>query len=501
MSSKETARTDSSATAVFDLASSLPIEFRADIQLTALEHRQVIHTKVRSQALETLFTDARSAQYPTKLVDITGNYYMRSKPLDRAMSGLLLDGLSIQLRVVRLLQETHRERARELFAQIQIPTPLRAGCESATVPDVSQYYAVLKLVLTKPVQGSTDSDPLEKAILDLSSPVQLGPAAFLLAEAPLDKGSLETLAYMYSDRLRKITATDRELSYIEAKLSSTNPKTAVYLKGVRNSQSVSNGVMRLAIRLGAKSPAATALFAAYRDFLMRSAANGSCGDITTDRFALQEGYNALIAEFAEGGRKLTQADLTGPSLQVSARVDQIPNGAEISRGLLTKLEAFRDIEKKTGQRNSAVTSGWESDASEFLDRIEAIDTDHATCHACAFYVKVELLTSLFDLTPEGSTRTRILTRLLSFLSDDEFKDQSRIEWLYKFKLLLNLSRVPSKADADRLEQLQRTKTLFFLPGKRDDIIRAIKVHNDPVMSIYLLADRVFGYAYDMPPYY
>ncbi|HWR13596.1 MAG TPA: hypothetical protein VN577_02115 [Terriglobales bacterium] len=487
-------------------ADSLPIEYRADIQLDVLESNPNIPAKIASSTLERLYQDARTAQYPFKLADITGDHFSRSRKLEQALT-LSLDTLSIQARVITIMFRVNPARARQMLQDLRIDVP-STGCESPTIPDIWPFYYIAAKVRTdasrKLMEIRAASNLIDNQIATTTSSVQLAPLAILIFDTVKDPDELRRLTSLYSQKLRDMVATDRELGFIENASVAADPKLQRRLRLVQTRTTLSNAIASLA----ARSPAdgTTELLNAYRAFLIGSGGQPACADITSDRNKIAATFNQLLSRFpsqANAVRAIGPEELRSKSSGKSAVVELIPNAAELSRGATYKLSELQRANAYPASEdgNPLAFDGWESDVNEALSHIGAAHED-STCSACSFYQKQELLMVLFDLTPNGATRERVLDYLLAFMSQTSLRQDSRVEWLYKFKLLLNLSRTASAEDAKRLRNLQdEGKRLLFLPAEdKNQILDAIRRQNDVIMLQYLNADRVLKKKYEMPPY-
>jgi len=122
-------------------AESLPIEFRADIQLNAIESGNMPNGKTTEKTLERLFDSAGSAQvhYKQKVADLRANTLTRETIVVQTLN---LDSLNIRIRIIKAMLPMDRSKAqRELEeTHLQIPT---VRCKSPLIPDVSEYYAQL----------------------------------------------------------------------------------------------------------------------------------------------------------------------------------------------------------------------------------------------------------------------------------------------------------------------------------------------------------------------
>lgn len=472
---------------IVDWAEGLPVEYRADIQLNSIESGNIRRGRWAVQVLERLFRDASTARYTYKQKDITGNANTRSRKLDFAFS-LNLDTLSIRTRTVRAMVPLRPAEARQLLEEIRLEIP-SCPCTSAMVYDVSDFYAALDAVVSHTFSGTEKENGdhatlLASHIRSMSSAIQLAPMAGLIARTQLNKGQLELLTSEYARALQRVQASDRELASIE------------------RDQSLSKAIRLLAARNVGQALPVTPLVKAYRTFLIRSARPARCADIATDRNMIVEGFNQLRQEYAsdETLNVLGVDDLKPARTAESAQVELVAEPTEF-RGLLRRLMARRQIEARK-QSEELNFAGWESDVSEFLQKVDALDPSRGKCHACVFHEKADLLFVFFDFTPSGGLKERILDRLVRFLSIDKMQDEGPLEWLFRVKLLLNLSRKPSDEQLKRIAELERQgKLLTMLPSDAGiKILEAMKRSDNYVMYLYATADELLKNEFALPPF-
>jgi hypothetical protein len=162
---------------------------------------------------------------------------------------------------------------------------------------------------------------------------------------------------------------------------------------------------------------------------------------------------------------------------------------------LMALQDARDVDK-----NLYFPSA-ESDALQFLDKIDAIDTSGAQCHACVFHEKADFYFTLIDFAPSIAIKERVANHLVQFLAADSMEQQSPMEWLFRVKLLLNLTRYPDDSQVRKIEELaRRGLRLTMLPSDaRLEILKAMRLKGNEVMSVYVAADRALYNKYVLPP--
>ena len=486
---REQKREAERARALVEGVTRLPFEYRADIQLTAIESGRTRSPQWEEKMLDALFRDAGQAQYPYKERDATGNRDARSMSLEGAF-GLNLDGLSVRLRVIRAMLKRDPKKARRLLNEIRLGIP-SSPCSSTMVYDVSDYYKVWTEVSARQdkKQEKVQADEallLQQHFWALTSPVQLTPLAHLITGTERPHDELNSLAYLFAQQLYRLQATDRELAFIDGK------------------QELTNAIRQIMEKSGKLAPAIVELVRAYRDFLVRSTTPVHCADITADRAHLLLQLNRMLEDFAHGSgiAALNKQDLEASKTGDSAQVELIPDAGKISSGLLGRISKVLNVASAID--SSPYPGNWEADADEMLQRIVALDTSNGPCRICLFYEKESLFFFLFALIPGGTTKEQILEHYISFLADDPAQMDSPIEWLFRFKILLNTSRKPSKEQLENIAKFQKGRKLADLPGGPSEMssrmLEIFKQQKNEIIQAYLMADGTLKIPYALPPY-
>jgi hypothetical protein len=473
---------------LLEWAESLPIEFRADIQLNAIESGRV-GQKQAAEILERLFRDAGGARYPYKQTELVRRSGTRQRKLATAFS-LNLDALSIRGRIIRALLSINPERAHSLLEDVRLeiaPVP----CTSAMVPDVGEFYGVVAAVLGRSpaaTDGERDQSValLEGQLRQITSPVQLAPVADLLARAELNPRQMVWLTSLYADVLSRISTTDRELAAVEQQ------------------RGLSSAIGRLAARHAEQALHVLPLLHAYRAFVMRAARAEQCGDITVDREKLAESFNHLREGFGNQQtlRQLQAEELKPERVGGVAVVDTMADREDFVT-LLDRVMTRREIAlRKPTESPELESAGWESDVAQFLTKIDGLDPLRADCRSCIFHEKADLFFIFFDFTPVGHFKQRILMGLADFLANSTMQDEAPLEWLIRVKLLLNLSRKPTEEQLTRIRELERQgKVLTMLPSEAAaQIAETMKTSGNYVLYVYVVADEILGNEYILPPF-
>jgi hypothetical protein len=125
--------------ALVSAADSLPIEFRADLQLNAIESGNLPPSELFQNVLERLFDSASELKSPYPFV--TGNLTQNSfqRELVWALQLTKLDTLEVRLRVIAPMSIINRRLASQELDSIRFDIP-KSACSAALVPDLSVYY-------------------------------------------------------------------------------------------------------------------------------------------------------------------------------------------------------------------------------------------------------------------------------------------------------------------------------------------------------------------------
>jgi hypothetical protein len=471
-------------------AESLPFEFRADIQLTAIESGNMPNGKAAEKTLERLFDSTGSAQvqYKQKVADPKANTLARETIVVQTLN---LDSLSIRTRIIRAMLSMDRIKAQRELEEMRFQIPA-AGCKSPLIPDVSGYYAELPSLASRVFPSDekgrrAQSVWIKDNIENISSAVQLAPMAKLLAEIEFDVGRFGDSLAAYMNVLQRLRATDREMAAIE------------------NEHTLGNAMRLLVTRALNETSSAGPLLSAYRTFLLRSAAEAPCADVTANWNNVVQAFDQLRRDYDPDGAVET-IDLSGlvrPSRQDDhAEVKYLPDSSAIG-GLLSTVYALKQREIDLGGSNKQPdTEGWQEDLAEFLKQIDAYDPSKAKCEDCAYYDKAKLLLLFFDLAPTGTYKDQILDRLVSVLAHDPMQVNAPLEWAFQVKLLLNMSRKTSKEQAKQIERLQsKGQVLTMLPSAAGPkILASMKQSNNYVLYFYAVADELLQNQFVSPPY-
>jgi hypothetical protein len=457
-------------------ADSLPVEFRADIELTAIESGKLPESK-SAQMLERLLTAADQAtyQYPLKPIRMDIRTLESELPLALMMNSV--DGLAIRTRVIRAtLSRNHAKALREIRElQLHIPP---SSCLAGSVPDLTNSYRDLAVLANKAFSLSERNEAayfswLEDQIRLMNSVVQGGPLADLVSRVQVPKDERQRLFSLYASSLERLRATDRELAAIE------------------NDGTFSVAVRQLAEQMKSGGLSTDPLLDSYQRLLARSSAEIPCGDVTTNWPDIVKRYNSLRNDFrsTDTPKVWDIRELKLPATRNErANLHFQPELADLYQSM-TKVYKLRQLNGSPQPREASFdTLAWESDINEFLVRVDAYDPSKAECAECEYFAKAKALLLFFDLTPAGSYKDQVLDRFVQVLATSPVQARWPVLWLFQVKLLLNLSRTPNKDQAQQIETLEKGgKALTMLPSGIGPRIRSA-MKNSNNYSMYLYAE-------------
>ena len=191
----------------------MPAEFAADTLLRIAAASRTADPTWKRQLIEDAFRIAAGAPEP----------YARRAWL-RSRGGLAekafaqgLDACTLQCRAVGAMLALDPKKARPLREQIPPPRVPHLSCEDALVSDVSAFYATLGAVVQqgfspKEVAQEEQLHLSERYVPDLTSPVQAGPIASLLAGAAVSSVQLEGLMDSFASALKQLSGDGRAFS-------------------------------------------------------------------------------------------------------------------------------------------------------------------------------------------------------------------------------------------------------------------------------------------------
>jgi hypothetical protein len=361
-----------------DAADALPIEFRADIQLQAIESGALPQGERAQDVLERLIESAGTVKdaYPL------GRVFLTAQSVENESSNATktlndLDALSIKTRAILALSTMERPKALQALREVKLLIP-PTTCTSALIPDVAKYYGTLELLAAATFSDAekrrgADAAWYEENVRNVSSTLQLVPVADFLVRTRLPTEQFERISVQYAATLQTLRATDRELAWIEVPRAVGPGERALF----DGEHQLIDAIRKLAMERLRRSLSADALVSSYREFLVHSSEQIPCADLTADWPAILEAFNRMRGDVGVSERipALALGDLQRKSSAGDrTQMRMIPDIAGVFP-LFAKIYALREKAgmHATAEQLQVDTEAWNSAAAELLKKLDAYD--------------------------------------------------------------------------------------------------------------------------------
>ncbi|MFB3826825.1 MAG: hypothetical protein ACE15B_08650 [Bryobacteraceae bacterium] len=453
--------------ALVDRARGLAPEFAADALIRIAD--KVNGREWKRELLEDAFRRAAGAQQPLKKAAVAP---LRGTPnglMDRAFAQGL-DALSLQCRAVRALIPLDPAKARELFFEIPAPKLQRLGCEDPLVYDPSSYYVLLGEIAGRAFGPNEAADEpfklLQSRLGALESPLQLAPAARLLASARLNAAEFQALAAGFAAALKNMAGDDRSFSF------------AISRRG-----GLSRAMLDLVRTAGNSEAGAQPLVEAYRAFLVRHLKAERCADSS------EPVSSGASFGLAAAGTPLAEAEQVADAVRFFNDSLRVPDVRPIAgdevlaakvAGAAGGLRVCESAEcKDFVRRYNALLFGaggmplgpeqkaaaeWHARLKEYLGSLAEWREDSSGGASLLFVQKCQLYSDLVNVVPNGADREMVLRAYAGFLEQNSYQRESRIEWFLPANTLI--ARV------------------FMDPIGLRTVMEELRNSSDPVISFY-----------------
>jgi hypothetical protein len=453
-------------TKVADLAQSAPPELAADalLRVAASERNQERAWKI--ELLEDSFQMAALARQPNR------QKIIGSRLVDRSRAEILslafdqrLDRLSLQGRVVRQMLKLDKAKALDMFQRTTWPSLRSRQCRDALVDHVAEYYDLVAEIVASAFTAEQRRrgdhiDLLSYQISRISSPVEVGPAAKLLADSTLTREELSLLAGRLAASIDRVESDDRSFS---ASLGSAD-----------------ESLKELSQTLAAKQASTGGIIAAYRHYLIKDLAGKRCADTAGDKsaFPVVDSFNQSFASETDPARAPLPPDEVKPaSVEGQADWDPFIDDAEFQRAWAEYLDLL--LGKGHGpllgssrlpdeQKN---TIEWRTQFDHFLEQIDDLKPAVGEPEYRYFYRLATALTAALSVAPPGPDRGKVLRRLVAFLGSSSLQQESVLEWYAQVhRTASSVRALGPEATATFLSELERS--------------------GNPILNLYAVAARV-----------
>jgi hypothetical protein len=437
---------------VVDLAQSSPPELAADalLRVAASEPNQDRAWKI--ELLEDSFQMAALARQPNR------QKIIGSRVVDRSRAEILslafdqrLDRLSLQGRVVRQMLKLDRAKALDMFQRTTWPSLRSRQCRDALVDHVTEYYDLLAEIVASGFTAEQRRrgdhvDLLSYQISRISSPVEVGPAAKLLADSSLTENELRSLSGQLAAGIARIESDDRSFS--------------------ASVGGAGEALKELARTLAAGEASTGGIIPAYRSYLIRNLTGKRCADTGGGRFAssVVDWFNKSLASETDPARAPLVLDEVKPaSVEGQADWDPFIDDADFQRAWDEYLDLllgkghpplFKSTALSDEQKN---TIEWRTQFDHFLEQIDDLKPASGEPEYRYFYRRATALTAALRVAPSGPDRERVLRRLVEFLSSSSLQQESVLEWYAQVQRTASSVRaLGPEATARFLSELERS---------------------------------------------
>lgn len=390
---------------IADEARELPPEFAADLLLRLVTSGAVVGVEKRRLAEEAFQTAERSTQpFPRKRA-FSGPTDSRESSAALAAS-LPLDRLSLQMRAIAVLLSLDRATALAELRSVGQPKLPPEKCNDTLAYDLTAYFTTVARFAhftRDQLVGGLAVDFLGPYVSDISSPVEIGPAAKLIMGVSADRLTLSALIDDLAASLDQM-APDPRITALAA------PQAA-------------REILQLAAACRDSGISPDPLLLAYRGLLERAVKNGLCVSDARQLRAI-DGFNHLFASSTVPPLRLEMPTLSVRTMRQNSHVYwETPD----SRQLLGDLKGLRF--PPPGQDPATAFA-------QVLDRVTAWQGDAMSEPADVFNEKCIAFESLLGTAPSPGELAAAQDAFLRFLSADGEQQRDSRAWFWHFQRLM-----------------------------------------------------------------
>ena len=443
---------------VINEANSAPPEFAADILIRLAQSSKISDVAWKREIITDAFRLASKSDQKLKRTYFGTVMDTREGYLGLALAQNL-DTLSLQLRAVTAMLAVDKARAREMFSEIspdlKIP-PLT--CSDALVPDVSDFYAVMKRVADETL-GSDEAREgaalwfVQPYVQAINSPAQVAPVAKAIDGLKLPADQFAIVLRSFTESLKRISGDYRTFS-----------STALR-------DSLTQSFVDLANQCDRLNVPKQELLQAVRGYLLRGFGSTQCADRSVSQSKPLPGFivglNRDLLKGAPVSFEDIQPTIIGESPQTIAFWE-----SSRSKDILNRLRRLRFRSDGKARTDDEKTSPeWQQQLSDFLTDLDTWSVADEKSDVDYFHEKAITYRVLSDILPSGLMRDRIWRNNASFLADG-YLPHNRIEWFMHASHFLD--RVKGLKGKDRADLI----TIFS--SSRNNVLRSYAYLNDVV---------------------
>jgi hypothetical protein len=451
---------------------SAPPEFASDCLIRIATSSLIKEPEQKRELIEAAFRLAPNVQYQNKQMGLPGSLVdTRSGYLARAFA-LNLDALSLRCRAVKKMISVDAQKARELFEEIPEVKLPSLTCEDSLVYDVSEFYDTLKEVAEKTFSAEEREKGeqlffIGRRVTNLTSPVQLEPAAKAVLALKLSPSDRQQLISALSESLKKMRGDDYSFSTTVSSLT----RTIGQLVDLCKREAISSDELLEGLRI----------------YLLTHINSERCQESISAREEAD-----YLKYFNESLRFRSPPDRGGvlPITQENIQLRKTGRIAKYSpywqsaeaRSLLVKIKHLRFGSGNTPlARNQKENPEWQMELKEFLDDLSEWRSDQEQSESDYFHQKNNIYRNLLEIVPAGLGRDRLIASYVLFLRESDLRHDSRIEWFLHAKYLIDLNRT--------LKGSERTKVSEALSSGGDAVLFLYATLEKALLQNQLEANR------------
>ncbi|MGE0103618.1 MAG: hypothetical protein AB7H86_22585 [Blastocatellales bacterium] len=429
--SAEKNKIDEEVELLIERARNAPPEIAADLIFQLLEANIAISPGRKIQLLEELFDLSYNVQHNMKLREAIDIADSRIGNLNYAYT-LNLDSVSIQCRVVRLMIPIKRDRAVELFKRIQIPDLDPLTCQDLMGYDISIYYDALRDIVSTALTDNENKqievrNLIGNAISGISSPLQFGAVAKMLATLDLTSDELSYFVPAFVAKLKNLSSDPRSLSM--------------------SMPGAGAEISKLAMKCRAKGVVYESILDGYRTFLVENMTKSLCNDYSdTSRLSQAvtrntNSFNNILKEFFPDGNPrilpLKAGQLNPKIIERSPPVveyTKTPSGVKLLDGIRNLNFDTNGEQRTLADKEKPV---WKNELLNYYNLVNSIFREEGLSDIDNFHNKCAILGTLLQFVPQSNPMyDDILKDYISFISQNRTQQENVIEWLWQARVVL-----------------------------------------------------------------
>jgi hypothetical protein len=440
---------------------SAPPEFASDLMIRLVETGKVVDAAWKAEVLEEAFSLAAGAQQPFRRIYASWNAVDTRAGLLASASELNMDTLSLQCRAIKAMQTVDKHKARKLTSEVRLSSLKSVACDDPLVYDVRCFYLLLPSILEASFSSAEIMRRehiyfLESHVRNLTSPVQIGPVAEVLASIKLPVFDWEPLLYALSNAVARIDGGDRAFWFVE--------------------ESTDQAMTRLLRACKDRGVRPDDMLKSYRSYLVKQLSGARCADPYKWLKGAESNYivrfnNAMRLQATSGIIPISPEEIKPAKVEGEEKTVlfwQSPRAKEIMGRLKSirfrdGMKEFTEVEKRS--------SDWQTGLEILLRAMDDWRKEDEKSEEDYLHQKSIIYESLLEITPHGRPRDIIQKTYAAFLYGFDLQRVSRIEWFMHARHILRGIAMATAEDRARM-------------------IQELKVSDNEVLKLYLAEESL-----------